>query len=271
MSKEANPELKVASPPTTKKGTTPFPNRVKPVSNAISILRHLSKSHQPATVTQLARQLSINPSTCFNLLRTLVWENLVDFDEPSKSYSVGLGVVKLAEGTLTEADRLLSLKPRMREVAERFHVTLLLWRRVGDDRMLLVSVENSSADLQIHLRTGQRLPLLIGATGRVVASHLGLSKQQLKDKFRLLRWARRLGFEEYWRDVQTAGERGWAVDDGYFGTGTTTVAAPIFDRAGRASHSIVAIMFRDQHDSAAIRRIAQELVQLSGDLGAALS
>jgi DNA-binding IclR family transcriptional regulator len=269
-SKEARTEPRAADAP-ARAGAPSFPNRVKPVSNAIEIVRHLSRSRQPATVTQLARQLSINPSTCFNILRTLVWEGLIDFDEPSKSYTVGLGVVKLAGGALSEVERLASLRQNIHEIAERHGVTLLLWRRVGDDRMLLVLVENSSADLQIHLRAGQRLPLLLGATGRAVASHLGLTRQQLREKFRSLRWARRLSFEEYWRDVQVAAERGWAVDDGYFGTGATTVAAPVFDRAGRVSHSLVAIMFRGQHDQSAMKRIGNDLIQLSAALSAALS
>jgi DNA-binding IclR family transcriptional regulator len=253
-----------------RKGSTALAHRVKPISNAIGIIRHLSKSQQPATVTQLARLLTINPSTCFNIVRTLVAEGLVEFDESSKSYAVGLGLMKLVEGVMTESERLAKVKPKMHEIAERHGVTLLLWRRVGVDRMLLISVENSSADLQIHLRAGQRLPLLIGATGRAVAARIGLTKQQLKDKFRSLRWARRISFEDYWHDTQTAAERGWAVDDGYFSTGATTVAAPVLNRAGSVSHSIVAIMFRGQHDQATIKRIAQDLVLLSGDLGSAL-
>jgi DNA-binding IclR family transcriptional regulator len=253
-----------------RKGSTALAHRVKPISNAIGIIRHLSKSQQPATVTQLARLLTINPSTCFNIVRTLVAEGLVEFDESSKSYAVGLGLMNLVEGVMTESERLAKVKPKMHEIAERYGVTLLLWRRVGIDRMLLISVENSSADLQIHLRTGQRLPLLIGATGRAVAAHVGLTKQQLKDKFRSLRWARRISFEDYWHDTQTAADRGWAVDDGYFSTGATTVAAPVLNRAGSVSHSIVAIMFRGQHDQAVIKRIAQDLVLLSGDLSSAL-
>jgi DNA-binding IclR family transcriptional regulator len=253
-----------------RKVQAPFPNRVKPVSNAIAVLRYLVKSRQPATVTQLSRQLSINPSTCFNILRTLVLEGLVEFDAAAKSYSGGLGIVKLAAGALAERERLASLRPKLHEVAQSYGVTLLLWRRVGDERMLLVWVENSSADLQIHLRAGQRLPFLIGSTGRAVAGHLGLSRQQLREKFRVLRWARRLSFEEYWRDVQLAKERGWAVDEGYFATGTTTVGAPVFDPAGEVSHALAAIMFRDQHEPATIRRISQDLIRLSAAVSALL-
>src|SRR5271168_1270088 len=245
-----------------------YPNRVKPVVNAIGILRHLSKSHESATVTQLARQLSLNPSTCFNILRTLLAEGLLDFDESAKSYSVGLGFVKLSEGTLTETERLSSIKPLLHEVAERYMVTLLLWRRVGECRNILVWTENSSADLQIHLRNGQRLPLLIGATGRVMASRLGLAKKDLRKEFSALRWARRISFEEYWRDVQLVAERGWAVDEGYFSTGATTIAVPVTDRFGRVTHSLVAIMFRGQHKQANIKRISQDLIRVAENVSA---
>jgi DNA-binding IclR family transcriptional regulator len=264
--KEARARSRAQAAATTRKRSGEFPTRVKPVSNAISILRQLGQSQKPGTVTQLARQLAINPSTCFNILRTLAWEGLIDFDQPSKSYSIGLGVVKLAEGALTEGERIGAFRPKLRGLAERHGVTILLWRRVGNDRMLLVAVENSSADLQIHLRTGQRLPLLLGATGRAVATHLGLTKQQLREKFRALRWARRLSFEEYWRDAQESRERRWAIDNGYFATGAVTVAAPVFDRSGGVSHSLVAIMFRGQHDQSAVKRISQDLVALASEL-----
>jgi DNA-binding IclR family transcriptional regulator len=260
----------VSARPSVSEGEPSFRSRVKPVSNAIGILRYLSKSKQAATVTQLARQLAINTSTCFNILRTLLFEGLVEFNESSKSYRVGLGVVKLAEGVLTEAERLVSVRPSLHKIVEEHHVTLLLWRRIGVDRMLLVWVENSSADMQIHLRSGQRLPLLIGATGRVAASRLGLTKRELSRKFRSLRWAKRLSFGDYWRDVQAAKGRGWAIDEGFFSAGTTTVAVPIMDRTGIISHSLVAIMFRGQHDPTGIKSIAQDLIQVSTQLTAVL-
>jgi len=270
MNKEKRIEVKSISA-TVRKAASPFSNRVKPVSNAFSIVRFLTGSHASATVTQIARQLSLNPSTCFNILRTLVWEGLVDFDERTKSYSVGVGLVQLAQGAVSESSRIAAVKPRMHEIANRYRVTLLLWRRLGTDRMVLVLVENSSADMQIHVRIGQRLPFLLGATGRAVAAHLGLTKQQLKEKFRTLRWSRRVAFEEYWRDVQAAAAQGWAVDNENFASGVTTVAAPVFDRHGEVSHSIVAIMFRGQHDPSAVKRIAQDLISLSNELRSALS
>jgi len=243
---------------------------VKPIANAVGILRYLNKLRRPATVTQIARELSINPSTCYAILRTLVWEGLLDFDKRAKTYEVGLGVTKLAEAEQGERQSLEALKPEFRSLAERYGATIMLWRRSGEDRMLLVSVENCSGKVQIHLPTGQRLPLLLGATGRAAASHLGLTKAEIKQKFQSLRWSRPLPFEQYWRDVCVAAKRGWAFDDGYYKAGAMTIAVPVFDHLTRVSHILVAIMFSGQHELRAIERIGSRLVGLSGELSAEL-
>jgi len=157
-----------------------------------------------------------------------------------KPTEVGTGVTKLAEAALSERQRLEALKPEFRSVAERYGVTMMLWRRAGEDRMLLVLTENCFGNVQIHLPTGQRLPLLLGASGRAAASHLGLTKAEIKQKFQSLRWSRALSFEEYWLDVQTAAKRGWAYDDGHYKAGVMTVAVPVFDGGNRVSHILVA-------------------------------
>jgi DNA-binding IclR family transcriptional regulator len=239
---------------------------VKPVTNAIEILRYLNKLRRPATVTQIARQLAINPSTCFAILRTLVWEGMLEFDGHAKAYEVGTGVTKLAEAALSERQRLEALKPEFRSVAERYGVTMMLWRRSGEDRMLLVMTENCSGNVQIHLPTGQRLPILLGASGRAAASHLGFNKAEIRQKFQSLRWMRPLPFEEYWSDVQIAAKRGWAYDDGYYKAGVMTVATPVFDSGNRVSHILVAIMFRGQLQAKAIERLGARLAGLSREL-----
>src|ERR1700694_5800610 len=58
---------------------------VKPVDNAIRIMRHLSISGRAHTLTRIARDLGINPSTCFNILRTLTAAHMIEFDLEAKT------------------------------------------------------------------------------------------------------------------------------------------------------------------------------------------
>ncbi len=241
-------------------------NVVKPVANAFRILRYLSKSGKPARAIQVARDLGINTSTCFNILRTMVGEGVIEFNALSKTYSLGLGIVKLVDSTLTDGQRVSVAKPLLHEVAERFRVTATLWRRIGADRIVLVSVEHSPSDLRIHMSEGQRLPMLMGATGRLVAVNANMTKAELRVAFHALRWDGALSFDAYWQQVQTAAQRGWAVDDGHFSRGIIAVAAPVFDRDGALAFTISAVMFRGQYDGAGIAKMGEELREFGAQL-----
>jgi len=237
---------------------------VKPVVAAIRILGYLTEGGRSAKVTEIAREFKLNRSTCFNILRTLVGEGILEFDPSATSYKIGFGMVKLAESIHTEGDRLSAVRPYMHELADKFGVNVTLWRRTGLDRMVLASTESSSRDLRIHMRVGQRLPLLLGATGRAIATHLGMSKAQVRAQYKQLRWARSLTFNKYWRESLEARERGWAIDDGYFSAGITALAAPVFGPNGDVAFSLVAVMFRSQYDKDVIERLGKDLKIMAG-------
>ena len=147
---------------------------VKPVANAIRILRHLSQSGAPERSVDIARRLSINPSTCFNILRTLVMEDVVDFNPMSKRYSAGLGLARLVGQLVTQGQRVQLVKPLLQEFAARMRVTITLWRRMGEDRIVIVSSAASPADVRIDMAEGQRFPMQMGASGRLFSTQLDL-------------------------------------------------------------------------------------------------
>jgi DNA-binding IclR family transcriptional regulator len=235
-------------------------NAVKPVANAIRILKFLAHNGKPTTVTQIAREFAINTSTCFNILRTLVGEDMLDFNELSKTYTIGLGTVKLVEKTLSDGERMAAATPHLAEIADRFAVNVTVWKRMGLERIILISTQETSRYPRIHMKPGQRLPLLLGASGRVIAANMRMSKTQVKAAFKELRWdGRAASFETYWREVQAAAKRGWATDDGYFSAGIVTVAAPILDPNGLVAFTISALTFRGQHDDKVIARLGEQL------------
>jgi DNA-binding IclR family transcriptional regulator len=217
---------------------------VKPVASAIQILRHLTQTGAPERATDIARHLAINPSTCFNILRTLVAEDVVDFDALSKTYSAGLGLARLVEQLVTQGQRLQLAAPLMHELAAEFGVTVTLWRRLGTDRIVLVCSESSPTDLHIGMPAGQRLPILMGASGRLFAAKLGLTDEQLRAGFDSLRWARPISFDAYLREVNRAQRRGWASDEGYFATGVLAIAAPVCNRSGDIAFTVSTVAIR---------------------------
>jgi DNA-binding IclR family transcriptional regulator len=253
------------APPSAAGGVT-----VWPVVNTFRILRYLIQSGAPERSVDVARHLSINPSTCFNILRTLVAEEVIDFDPLSKTYSSGQGLARLVDQMMLPGQRLELALPLLHRLAVDFGVTATLWRRLGEDRIVLVSSESSPTELHIDMPAGQRLPILMGASGRLFAGRLGLSETQLREAFDKLRWARPLGFDTYQREVEFGQRHGWAIDDGYFATGVLAIAAPVCDRSGGISFTVSTVMIRGAHDQTQIDAIGAAVSDLGRQLEAIL-
>lgn len=244
---------------------------VKPVANAIRILKYLVEVGGPTRSVTISRSLTLNASTCFNILRTLVLEDVVEFDPVAKTYSVGVGLTTLVGNLLTEGQRVAAAAPQMRDLADRFNITVTLWKRLGPDKIVLVKSVPSPANVRVEMAEGQRLPVLMASTGRIMAPHLGWTRKELKAAFKALRWQTPLTFEDYWDQVEAAEKLGWASDQGYFTRGVQTIAAPVFDRAGDVAFSIVGVMLLGQHDDGALDEIGVALRDAGRRLTSALT
>jgi DNA-binding IclR family transcriptional regulator len=244
--------------------------QVNALSRGIAILRYLDAQGEPVGVVQIARDLKINASTCFNLLRTLVHERLAIFDPATKKYSPGLGVLALAHAALKQDGHIQLLHPQLEQIAKLHKVTVMLWQLTSPDRAMVVDLAEASTPLRVQFTVGQRLPSLIGALGRCFAGHLNLSKAEVKVMFKELRWQNAPTFEQYWSDVEEARRTGFAIDIGRYNRNFTTVAAPILAHEGQAVMAVSAITFSGDIDRPRILRLAADLKRVTGEASNAL-
>jgi DNA-binding IclR family transcriptional regulator len=131
---------------------------------------------------------------------------------------------------------------------------------------VLVSSESSPTDLRIDMAIGQRLPILMGASGRLFAADMNLDQAAMRAAFDRIRWARPLDFDDYCRQVELARERHWAVDDGYFSAGIMAIAAPVRDRGGAIAFAVSAVMFRGQYSDGEADKLGVEVRKLGEKL-----
>lgn len=240
-------------------GTAQPEKLVGALSAGLTILRYLISASEPAGVTRIAKDLSLNSSTCFNLLKTLVHERLVTFDESTKTYSVGLGVVELAKGTLDAASYVRLLRPHLQEIAGRHRVTTTLWHRIPAERVALVDLAEAGSTIRIHMSIGQRLPMYLAALGRCMAAFSGLDLHELRSRISSLRWEDGPSFEVYLKDLDFVREHGYAVDHGNYVKGITTVSSPILDETGSPVMAISAVGISAQFTAKSIRTLGEDL------------
>jgi DNA-binding IclR family transcriptional regulator len=117
---------------------------------------------------------------------------------------------------------------------------------------------------------GQRLPVVMGASGRLFVGRMGLTDDELRQAFEPIRWARPLSFDTYLREVNRARRRGWAADDGYFSAGVLAVAAPVCDQTGHIAYTVSAVMIRGQRSEADTELVGEAMRDLGHRLQALL-
>lgn len=209
------------------------PKLVPAVESAVRILLLLSELGRPARLTDISKALSLNPSTCLNILRTLSSFDFVSADQTTKSYTLGFGIGKLTSSALTKAQTFATAEARMRDYSVRNNATVTVWEQEDEDHMLLLLQTVGRGVLSLSFKNGQRLPLLIGAMGRIMAGHGQLPRKQIRARFEKLRWQRAVSFDDYMIQAQAAVERGWAIDEGNYARSVTTISVPLRTAGGQ--------------------------------------
>lgn len=255
---EATPALKL------RKGREAPATIVKPVENAVRILRYLGETGKPSTVTAIARELSINPSTCYNILQTLSWTGMIEFDITTKSYATGLGVVDLAGRALHRGAGVNSIiQPMMDGLAERHGVGVALWRRLGAHSLLLLAENRVPSPVRRQGRAGDRIPLLSGSMGLLMAAFANLTDEEADAEMREAKWFRAPPLNVFLEEVASTRARGWAVDHGRFEPGVTTVSAPAFAPDGSIQCALSVSLLGVDVEARALETAVGAIVQLA--------
>jgi len=241
------------------------------LSSGLAVLRYLAVAATPVGVTRIARDLELNSSTCFNILKTLVHEGLVTFDDGTKTYAIGIGLVELAKGALEQSSYVRMLRPQLEAIARAHAVTATLWQRSRAERVVLVDRADNPAAMRVHMSIGQRLPMYIAALGRCMAAYSDLSADELRQRVEAVRWDNAPSFEDYYAEVQQVRERGYAVDNGHYVKGVTTVSVAVVDANQRAIMAISAVGFSAQFNKASTRALGEDLHARAAEISRALS
>lgn len=237
---------------------------VRSVSQAFDILRLLADSG-PMTLSEIGRFVGLSPSSCLNLLRTLVAEGALDRDARSKCYD--LDASWRAAGALHDrgATRLVNrARAPMARFARATETAIGLWKVVSRDRMQLVAHSRSESGMHLSLSDNQRQPIGGGAAGRAIAAEQGVDEIELARRHALVRWQSDLPLQAYVGQVRAAAQKGFAIDQGFAHRGVGTVAVGI---AGMApGFAISASFLAGSRSDAEIDALGVTLMDLRDEL-----
>jgi IclR family KDG regulon transcriptional repressor len=229
------------------------------VKKAFQILNLVARRDNRLTISDLSRELGISKSTVHGIAQALEGIGAVVRDDKTRCYALGMTLLELAHTVYARIDLKDVARPILEDLMRSTRQTVFLGIRSGD-RVSIVDIVESTQDLKITAHIGARIPLLVGATGKVfMASVAEQEAAQLIRTVGLRRNTERsiTDPDRYMEEIRRARKSGYALDDGEYLQGVRAVAAPIH-APGRPISAIWVVGFSQSMKAEEMTAIAVE-------------
>ena len=230
------------------------------VKKAFSILNQIAAQKKGQRVSELAYCLKISKSTVHGILTALDDLGVVIRDPLTKRYSLGLTLFELGRAAYSRADLKDTARPFMEKLMAKVGESAFLGVRNGDHVTILDIVE-SAQNLKITAPLGTTIPLLAGATGKVMLAQMKSEEAAaLVNCNALPRFTENTitDSQQYLKEVAFVKKDGYAIDNEEYISGVKAIAAPLHS-INRTMAAIWVVGFKPGMDDRKIRFIAVEI------------
>jgi DNA-binding IclR family transcriptional regulator len=134
------------------------------IRRAAAVLRHAaSGGADGVSLRQVSQATGLSRSTAHRIVKCLMDEALLDYDEATRRYIVGDLVFELGLSAGTRSRDILRWRPLVDQLARNCGATAYLMGRSGFESVCLYKAEAGSVLRAIPVEVGQRRPLGVGA------------------------------------------------------------------------------------------------------------
>src|SRR6478672_5407523 len=143
----------------------PKSSNMRSLSRAMEVFAELQRADRPQRLSDLARNCGMSLPTTLRILRVLQDFGMVS--QTDKTYRIGPAVLPAARSYIENDPLVTAARPILQQVAAQTGLTASLYTRLGFERILVARVDGDSP-LRYDLPLGKRLPLTLGAAGKIL-------------------------------------------------------------------------------------------------------
>lgn len=189
-----------------------------------------------ASLSKIAHATGLNQSTAFRILRSLVEERMLYYDDVARCYHLGVLAFELGLASSGRSQVQSAWRPVIDEVVRRTRLTTYLMARSDAEAVCLICVEGAAVIRAKPLELGQRLPLGIGAGS--VAILATLDDDEIKEIIAAQQTDLDLypgGRDEIARILERIDhvrQLGFSLSSGSVATGVSGIGVPVLPKKG---------------------------------------
>lgn len=145
-------------------GKEPKQDGTQAIRRAAAVLRHAARGADAGvSLRQVSDGTGLSRSTAHRIVKCLMDERLLEYDEASRRYVIGGLVFELGLSAATRQREILQWRPLVDKLARLCSATAYLIGRSGHESVCLYKAEGASVLRAIPVEVGQRRPLGVGA------------------------------------------------------------------------------------------------------------
>ena len=216
--------------------------RVQSLERALNILELMAQEGIPISVSELAAKVGLKVSTVHRLLATLAHRGYVEQDPETSKYRLGLKLLEVGNASLYYFDVRTVARPYLESLVDKCNETSNLAVLDGTEVVYIDQVESKNMIIvKMFAQVGNRGPVHCTASGKCLLAYLDDDKlNEILNKLSLVKHTNEtiVDLNYLRKELSRVKEDGYAFDWGEMEEHVRCVAAPIFDRAGRAVASV---------------------------------
>lgn len=226
------------SPRTTRKaaGGSSSGATIATVERAVDVLLHIAGSPGPDFgITELAEELSMSKAAVHRVLASLKGRELVEADERTRRYSLGVGALRLGMAYLDRVDVRRMGRPSLERLSARTTETVTLSILSGEGERIYVDQVTPDREVIMSVTLGEPYPLHAGASSRAFLAFMPTEAREkyLSQGVFTALTSRTVTTEKRLRKVlDEIRKNGYATSTAERKSGASAVAAPIFGHDG---------------------------------------
>ena len=203
------------------------------LERATRILDRVCEASGPVTLTDVARDLQEPRSSIHRLLSDLVGLGLLTRMD-GVTYAPGPRLAQWGEVAARALDLAQVSRPLLEHLRDRTGESVRLYVLDGDSRICAATVEGTF-ELRHITQVGRRLPLRVGAAGKLLLAYAGAELQRRELALAVTDPVSpgALPADELERQLEVIRQAGWAVSSAEREEGLAAAAVAVRDRTGR--------------------------------------
>ena len=217
-------------------------------------------------VTEIANMTNLSKSTVYDLINSLTALAILDKDEETKLYSLGLKVFEY--GTLYSRGNNYSTHSKSigRELSEKYQATCHIATYDKNEIIYLDKFEHEGYIVTSYSQIGKRVPMTVTGLGKAILAYLPQSykEEHIYNKPLVSRTKKSItDVAELEADLERINARGYSIDNEESVLGLRCVATPIFNNKGKVVAAISVSLLSPYLPDERIPELAKDLTDAS--------